>query len=148
MSQLVNLAPGFQHGQARHDNPGIMDSQRALAEITEMVHAAHQIHLSLLDVSGRDQSPRGDVGLSDISKRDQSPRGETSSGEVADVEFGNKLSILSGDLLLAKACVGLAQLHTPKVDGVNIGMGWSGVGWGEVRRMRWSEEWEGDSGME
>ena len=69
MSQLVNLAPGFQYGQARHDNTGIMDSQRALAEITEMVHAAHQIHHSLLDVSGRDQSPRGDVGLSDISKR-------------------------------------------------------------------------------
>ena len=127
MSQLVNLAPGFQHGQARHDNTGIMDSLRALAEITEMVHTAHQIHLSLLDISGRDQSPRGDVGLSDISKHDQSSRGETSTGEVADVEFGNKLSILSGDLLLAKACVGLAQLHTPKVGRANTGMGWGGV---------------------
>ena len=138
MSQLVNLAPGFQHGQARHDNTGIMDSQRALAEVTEMVHAVHQIYLSLLDVSGCDQSPRGDVSLSDISKhgqsprgdvslsdiskRDQSPRGETSTGEVADVEFGNKLSILSGDLLLAKACVGLAQLHNPKVGGVSGGL--------------------------
>ena len=79
-----------------------------------MVHAAHQIHLSLLDVSGRDQSSRG----------------ETSTGEVADVEFGNKLSILSGDLLLAKACVGLAQLHTPKVGGVGwVGqtLAWCGV---------------------
>ena len=111
MSQLVNLAPGFQHGLARHDNTGIMDSQRALAEVTEMVHAAHQIHLSLLDISGCDQSPRG----------------ETSSGEVVDVEFGNKLSILSGDLLLAKTCVGLAQLHNPKVGGANTDMGWGGV---------------------
>ena len=76
-----------------------MDSQRALAEITEMIHAAHLIHLSLLDVKGRDHGPRRD----------------TSTGEGADVEFGNKLSILSGDLLLAKACVGLARLHTPKV---------------------------------
>ena len=142
MSQLVNQAPGFQHGQTRHDNAGIMDSQRALAEVTEMVHAAHQIHLSLLDVSGRDQSPRGDVSLSDISKRDQSRRGKTSSGEVADVEFGNKLSILSGDLLLAKACVGLARLHTPKVGGaggVNTGM--DGVGWGGVKSKGMTVRW-------
>lgn len=114
-SQLVNQAVEFQHRRDRHDNTGIMDSQRALAEITEMIHAAHLIHLSLLDIKGRDQGLRGDVNLLDIRRQGLGPKGETSTGEVKDLEFGNKLSILSGDLLLAKACVGLARLHTPKV---------------------------------
>ena len=74
-----------------------------------------------MDTSECSQALEEETSQPDIRGRDQGPSGEMSPEESKDLEFGNKLSILSGDLLLAKACVGLARLHTPKVS-----EGWGG----------------------
>ena len=94
VSKLLNCCiPGVQNKPFCTDSSGILDSQRSLAEITEVIHAAHLVHHSLLDL----------------------PEGMFSTEEAKDLEFGNKISILCGDLLLAKSSVALANLRTPKV---------------------------------
>lgn len=77
------------------DQFGIIPSQRVLAEITEMIHTANTIHSEVIDMQ--------DLGL---------------EGDGKDLEFGNKLVILGGDLLLARACKELAQLYNPQVVGL------------------------------
>nr|KAG5708896.1 hypothetical protein BaRGS_009305 [Batillaria attramentaria] len=72
---------------------GIFPSQRSLAEITEIIHTANLIH-------------KGVVNMADLSPNDGLP---------ADMEFGNKMAVLSGDFLLASACTGLAELGNTKV---------------------------------
>ncbi|KAI8498594.1 Decaprenyl-diphosphate synthase subunit 2 [Branchiostoma belcheri] len=69
------------------------NSQRSLAEITEMIHTAYLMH-------------RGVVNLEEVTSAD---------GTVGDMSFGNKMAVLSGDFLLANACTGLAQLRNTKV---------------------------------
>ncbi|XP_041353985.1 all trans-polyprenyl-diphosphate synthase PDSS2-like [Gigantopelta aegis] len=73
---------------------GIYPSQRSLAEITEMIHTANLIH-------------KGVVNLSDLDP--------ALDGPVKDMEFGNKMAVLSGDFLLANACTGLAELNNTEV---------------------------------
>ncbi|XP_053700999.1 decaprenyl-diphosphate synthase subunit 2 isoform X6 [Synchiropus splendidus] len=68
-------------------------SQRSLAEITELIHTAFLVH-------------RGIVNLKEW---------RLSDGPIKDMEFGNKMAVLSGDFLLANACTGLAQLNNTKV---------------------------------
>ena len=36
-------------------------------------------------------------------------------GDPNDMEFGNKMAVLSGDFLLASACTGLAELGNTEV---------------------------------
>ncbi|KAK5857060.1 hypothetical protein PBY51_010327 [Eleginops maclovinus] len=72
---------------------GIHTSQRNLAEITELIHTAFLVH-------------RGIVDLKEWT---------ISDGPLKDMEFGNKMAVLSGDFLLANACTGLAQLNNTKV---------------------------------
>ncbi|XP_062379534.1 decaprenyl-diphosphate synthase subunit 2 [Sardina pilchardus] len=72
---------------------GIYPSQRNLAEITELIHTAFLVH-------------RGIVNLKDWTNAD---------GPLKDMQFGNKMAVLSGDFLLANACTGLAQLNNTKV---------------------------------
>ncbi|KAM9842027.1 all trans-polyprenyl-diphosphate synthase PDSS2 isoform 1-T1 [Aulostomus maculatus] len=72
---------------------GIYPSQRNLAEITELIHTAFLVH-------------RGIVDLKEWT---------VSDGPLKDMEFGNKMAVLSGDFLLANACTGLAQLDNTKV---------------------------------
>ncbi|KAK3577386.1 hypothetical protein CHS0354_032234 [Potamilus streckersoni] len=72
---------------------GIYPNQRSLAEIIEMIHMASLIH-------------KGVVNLEDIQPGD---------GSRKDMEFGNKLSVLSGDFLLASSCTALAKLNNTKV---------------------------------
>uniref|UniRef100_T1JCC4 Decaprenyl-diphosphate synthase subunit 2 n=1 Tax=Strigamia maritima TaxID=126957 RepID=T1JCC4_STRMM len=73
---------------------GISYRQRALAEITEMIHTAHQIH-------------RGVVNVSSLIFPDKST--------FQDMEFGNKIAVLCGDYLLASASKTLASLRHPDV---------------------------------
>ncbi|KAK3553634.1 hypothetical protein QTP70_006260 [Hemibagrus guttatus] len=68
-------------------------SKRSLAEITELIHTAFLVH-------------RGIVNLKEWTFSD---------GPLKDMQFGNKMAILSGDFLLANACTGLAQLNNTKV---------------------------------
>ncbi|XP_076025300.1 all trans-polyprenyl-diphosphate synthase PDSS2 [Genypterus blacodes] len=72
---------------------GIYPSQRNLAEITELIHTAFLVH-------------RGVVNLKEWT---------VSDGPLKDMEFGNKMAVLSGDFLLANACTGLAQLNNTQV---------------------------------
>lgn len=73
---------------------GISQRQRSLAEITEMIHTAHLIHKGILNLSG---------------SLVPDPR------TLDDLQFGNKISILGGDYLLANACILLAELRNSKV---------------------------------
>lgn len=70
-----------------------LPSQRNLAEITELIHTAFLVH-------------RGIVNLTECT---------VSDGPLKDMQFGNKMAVLSGDFLLANACTGLAQLDNTKV---------------------------------
>lgn len=70
----------------------ILPTQRRLAEITEMIHVASLLHDDVIDSS-------------------ELRRGSPS----APAAFGNKLSILGGDFLLARASVALARLRNCEV---------------------------------
>lgn len=72
---------------------GIYPSQRNLAEITELIHTALLVHRGIIDLK----------------------EWTNSDGPLKDMQFGNKMAVLSGDFLLANACTGLAQLNNTKV---------------------------------
>nr|XP_020655953.1 decaprenyl-diphosphate synthase subunit 2 [Pogona vitticeps] len=72
---------------------GIYPSQRTLAEITELIYTAFLVH-------------RGIVNIGELTSSDDS---------LKDMQFGNKMAVLSGDFLLANACTNLAQLQNTKV---------------------------------
>ncbi|XP_060067454.1 all trans-polyprenyl-diphosphate synthase PDSS2-like [Ylistrum balloti] len=81
---------------------GIHKSQRTLAEITEMIYTANLIH-------------KGVINLSALTPED---------GPAQDMEFGNKMAVLSGDFLLASACTGLAELNNTKVvENISLAIG-------------------------
>ena len=69
-------------------------SQRLLAELTEKLHIGFLIH-------------RGIIDQRYLSKAEGKP--------MADIEVGNKLSVLSGDYLFATACIALSALKNSKV---------------------------------
>lgn len=79
--------------QNRNFSFSLFVSQRNLAEITELIHTAFLVH-------------RGIVNLKEWTNSD---------GPLKDMQFGNKMAVLSGDFLLANACTGLAQLNDTKV---------------------------------
>lgn len=92
MSKAAGPAPGMT--VTEHDLiSGIFPSQRSLAEISEIIHTANLIH-------------KGVVNMADLVPAD---------GPPADMEFGNKMAVLSGDFLLASACTGLADLGSTEV---------------------------------
>ncbi|XP_024122625.1 decaprenyl-diphosphate synthase subunit 2 [Oryzias melastigma] len=94
---LLSKAAGPNHAAAdvlaQDMVSGIYPSQRNLAEIVELIHTAFLVH-------------RGVVNLKEWSASD---------GLLKDMEFGNKMAVLSGDFLLANACTGLAQLNNTEV---------------------------------
>ena len=80
------------------DQFGILPSQRALAEVTEMIHSALLLHVEV------------------VSKGEEEEVEEEEKQQfLSDLAFGNKLVILGGDMLLARACRELAQLYVPEV---------------------------------
>lgn len=93
---LISKAAGhLDLNELEQDKPaGVSHNQRSLAEITEMIHTAHLIH-------------KGVVNLS--------PTVFSDGTTLSDMEFGNKIAILSGDYLLANACTGLAGLRNTYV---------------------------------
>ncbi|XP_061650630.1 decaprenyl-diphosphate synthase subunit 2 isoform X2 [Phyllopteryx taeniolatus] len=109
---LLSKAAGPSHTSSdllSHDMvSGIYPSQRNLAEITELIHTAFLVH-------------RGVVNLKELTASD---------GLLKDMEFGNKMAILSGDFLLANACTGLAQLNNTKENNITT----------EVSTAAWEEQ--------
>lgn len=73
----------------------ISKKQRKLAEIIDQIHVAHIIHRGLLELN------RSDMDITPT--------------QYDDLHFGNQVSILIGDYLLAQASSGLAQLRNPEV---------------------------------
>jgi hexaprenyl-diphosphate synthase len=70
----------------------ILPSQRRLAEITELIHTASLLHDDVIDHA--------------VSRR---------GNPSANLEFGNKMAVLAGDFLLARASVALARLRDAEV---------------------------------
>ncbi|KAI9102511.1 isoprenoid synthase domain-containing protein [Phlyctochytrium arcticum] len=67
---------------------GILPTQRRLAEITEMIHTASLLHDDVIDIA--------------MTRRAQ---------PSANAEYGNKMAILAGDFLLARASIALSRLR-------------------------------------
>jgi len=80
-------------------NTGILNSQRKLAELVEMMHSAQCIHRSVVNVP-----------VNVAAEPDPQVR-----SILYQLEYGNKISILGGDYLLAKSSTGLASLRIPKI---------------------------------
>lgn len=70
---------------------GVLHSQRALAEVAEMMRTSHLIHKGLLNFT-----------QDEINVRD-------------DMIFGNKIALLSGDYLLSNSCTELAELRNQEL---------------------------------
>ena len=95
VSKLFNTLRPDTEGK-KLDHFGILPEQRALAEIAEIIHSAYVINLGI-------------VNMKELHSSDQLPMTEE------EMYLGNKMAILSGDYLLARACTGLAQLHHNQV---------------------------------
>ncbi|KAG9285731.1 hypothetical protein G9A89_001619 [Geosiphon pyriformis] len=85
-------SPHLYHPSLSVEGTSILPTQRRLAEITEMIHTATLLHDDVIDAS-------------------ESRRNLPS----ANANFGNKMAILAGDFLLARASVALARLRNPEV---------------------------------
>ncbi|KAG5867692.1 hypothetical protein JTB14_026874 [Gonioctena quinquepunctata] len=91
---LVSKAGGLSREFSHMDcdiTAGILHSQRVLAEITEMVRTSNIIHKSILNISPNDE-------------------------DIEDLNFGNKLSLLTGDYLLSNSFKELAGLKCHDVN--------------------------------
>ncbi|KAJ4438839.1 hypothetical protein ANN_14792 [Periplaneta americana] len=73
---------------------GVLHSQRALAEVTEMIRTSHLVHKAMVNICS---------GMY--------PEAAT----LNDMAFGNKIALLSGDYLLANSCVELASLRNQEL---------------------------------
>lgn len=73
---------------------GVLHSQRALAEVTEMIRTSHVVHKGLVNIKS---------GI------------HSENAEISDMGFGNKIALLSGDYLLANTCVELAKLKNQEI---------------------------------
>lgn len=83
---------GIDHAPA-HQEPGdVRRRQQRLAEITELIHVASLLHDDVLDHAATRRGLR-----------------------ALNLEVGNKLAILAGDFLLARASVTLASLRNTEV---------------------------------
>lgn len=71
---------------------GVLHSQRALAEVTEMIRISHLVHQGLVNLQPLSQAGHNLALQSDMT-------------------FGNKIALLSGDYLLGNSCAELAGLR-------------------------------------
>lgn len=75
---------------------GVLHSQRALAEVTEMIRISHLVHQGLVNLQPLIESG---VDLNNLS----------------DMTFGNKIALLTGDYLLGNSSVELARLRNQEI---------------------------------
>ncbi|KAK4879529.1 hypothetical protein RN001_007675 [Aquatica leii] len=71
---------------------GVLHSQRALAEVTEMIRTSHLVHKGLVNL--QNEEPKEDTG---------------------DMMFGNKIALLIGDYLLGNCCAELGVLRNQEL---------------------------------
>jgi len=96
---LVSRAAGQVNTQDVDPNTGVTEKQRKLAELIEMIHTGQAIHQSVVNLP---------VNIAEEPDEDI-------RSVLLELEFGNKISILGGDYLLANASTGLAGLRIPKI---------------------------------
>lgn len=92
---LVSKAAGYASSvpdMEQDKSAGILHSQRALAEVTEMIRTAHLVHQGL-------------INLQPLAKS-----GNELSSE-SEMILGNKIALLSGDYLLGNASAQIAGLR-------------------------------------
>lgn len=91
ISKAAGQAPGIP--ETEHDkSAGVLHSQRALAEVCEMIRISHLVHQGLVNLQPLTQAGQ------DLSLH-------------SDMTFGNKIALLSGDYLLGNSCAELAGLR-------------------------------------
>lgn len=73
-------------------SPNISSAQQRLAEIVEIIHTASLFHDDVIDAADMRRNTK-----------------------AVNVEFGNKIAILAGDFLLARASIALARLRSVEV---------------------------------
>lgn len=83
--------PLSDHDLTSENSNGILSTQRSLAEITEMINTSFILHKGIMDIDLSDKKKPFDT-------------------DTDDLLYGNKMALLSGDYLLAKASVGLSAL--------------------------------------
>lgn len=92
---LVSKAAGHAASIPEMDqdkSAGVLHSQRALAEVTEMIRTSHLIHQGIINLQSMDNA------------------GNDLSGD-SEMIFGNKMALLGGDYLLANASQQVANLR-------------------------------------
>ncbi|KAH8408607.1 hypothetical protein KR215_008206 [Drosophila sulfurigaster] len=75
---------------------GVLHSQRALAEVTEMIRISHLVHNSVVNLQSGTQAGQDGTTFDDMS-------------------FGNKIGLLTGDYLLGHSSAELANLRNQEV---------------------------------
>ncbi|XP_024868910.1 decaprenyl-diphosphate synthase subunit 2 isoform X1 [Temnothorax curvispinosus] len=89
---LISKAAGHLNAKSIEEDKaaGVLHSQRALAEITEMIRTSNLIHRGLVNIN--------------------TDTGSLESSELNNITFGNKMALLCGDYLLSNCCTELAAL--------------------------------------
>lgn len=90
---LISKAAGHLNAKPIEEDKaaGVLHSQRALAEITEMIRTSNLIHRGLVNINTKDT-------------------GSLESSELNNITFGNKIALLCGDYLLSNSCTEMAAL--------------------------------------
>lgn len=91
VSKAAGQAPNIPEME-QDKSAGVMHSQRALAEVCEMIRISHLVHQGLVNLQPLTQAGQ------DLSLH-------------GDMTFGNKIALLSGDYLLGNSCAELAGLR-------------------------------------
>ncbi|VEN51258.1 unnamed protein product [Callosobruchus maculatus] len=91
VSKAAGQAPGMPDMEV-DKAAGVLHSQRALAEVTEMIRTSHLVHKGLVNL----QPP-------------------IVVDSPSDMIFGNKIALLSGDYLLSNSCIELANLRNQEL---------------------------------
>lgn len=87
-----SISPALTSFEKHESIMGVLPSQHRLAEITELIHTASLLHDDVIDEA-------------------ETRRGKKSVNAV----MGNKLAVLAGDFLLARASMALVRLRNPEV---------------------------------
>ncbi|VVC25208.1 Hypothetical protein CINCED_3A004679 [Cinara cedri] len=95
---LVSKAAGHRDVESSADEKksGVLRTQRALAEIAEMIRTSHLMHNGLLNPDGLQFAREPAVAHNDMA-------------------FGNKIALLSGDYLLANSYEELSALRNQRI---------------------------------
>ncbi|KFD55493.1 hypothetical protein M514_03545 [Trichuris suis] len=88
----ASMAAKLPVAQDTSSSARILQSQRNIAEICEIIYAANFIHMSMMDC--KDYNANSEKEL---------------------LSLGNRMTVLGGDYLLATACVALANIGKPSV---------------------------------